>query len=76
MFHILIAEDDRNTRKLMSAILRQNGYEVLTACDGIEALQLLGTSQIDLMILDIMMPRMDGSSSLKRSEKVETWRRF
>ena len=60
MFHILIAEDDRNTRKLMSAILRQNGYEVLTACDGIEALQLLGTSQIDLMILDIMMPRMDG----------------
>ena len=60
MFHILIAEDDRNTRKLMSAILRQKGYEVLTACDGIEALQLLGTSQIDLMILDIMMPRMDG----------------
>ncbi len=60
MFHILIAEDDRNTRKLMSAILRQSGYEVLTACDGIEALQLLDTSQIDLIILDIMMPRMDG----------------
>lgn len=60
MFHILIAEDDINTRKLMSAILRQNGYEVLTARDGIEALQVLETSQIDLMILDIMMPRMDG----------------
>lgn len=60
MFHILIAEDDTNTRKLMSAILRQNGYEVLAAQDGAEALELLEASQVDLMILDIMMPRMDG----------------
>ncbi len=60
MFHILIAEDDPNTRKLMSAILRQNGYEVFAAGDGAEALALLETLQIDLMVLDIMMPRMDG----------------
>lgn len=60
MFHILIAEDDTNTRKLMAAVLRQNGYEVLCAGDGAEALALLETTQVDLLILDIMMPRMDG----------------
>ena len=60
MFHVLIAEDDTNTRKLMSAVLRQSGYEVITACDGAEAMELLETMQIDLIVLDIMMPRMDG----------------
>lgn len=60
MFHVLIAEDDTNTRKLMSAVLRQSGYEVITACDGAEAMELLETLQIDLIVLDIMMPRMDG----------------
>lgn len=60
MFHVLIAEDDTNTRKLMSAVLRQSGYEVVTACDGVEAMELLEARQIDLIILDIMMPRMDG----------------
>ena len=60
MFHVLIAEDDTNTRKLMSAVLRQSGYEVVTACDGAAAMELLETMQIDLIVLDIMMPRMDG----------------
>ncbi len=60
MFHILIAEDDANTRKLMSAVLCQNGYEVLSAKDGVEALEMMETTQVDLIILDIMMPRMDG----------------
>lgn len=60
MFHILIAEDDTNTKKLMSAVLRQNGYEVFTSGDGVEALDVMETTQIDLVILDVMMPRMDG----------------
>lgn len=66
VFHILIAEDDTNTRKLMSAVLRQSGYEVLAAGTGTEALELLETSQVDLLILDIMMPGMDGYQLTER----------
>ncbi len=60
MFNILVAEDDTNTRKLMCAVLRQNGFAAHPAEDGILALQLMETQQIDLAVLDIMMPRMDG----------------
>jgi DNA-binding response OmpR family regulator len=60
MFHILVVEDDKNTNKLMSAILRSNGYDVITAFDGMEALKKLDEQQIDLMIVDIMMPNMNG----------------
>lgn len=60
MFRILVVEDDKNTRKLMEAVLSQNGYEPVTACDGVEALDILDKKHIDLILLDIMMPRMDG----------------
>ncbi|MDF2505488.1 MAG: response regulator [Clostridium sp.] len=49
MFHILVVEDDKNTNRLMSAILRSNGYDVITAFDGMEALKKLDEQQIDLM---------------------------
>ena len=60
MFRILVVEDDKNTRKLMEAVLSQNGYEPVPACDGVEALDILDKKHIDLILLDIMMPRMDG----------------
>lgn len=60
MFQILVAEDDKNTSKLMTAILTHAGYEVHTASDGMEALELLDRQHIDLIVLDVMMPRMDG----------------
>lgn len=60
MFHILIAEDDGTLRELMSDYLGGSGYEVLQARDGAEAMALLDSNHIDLMICDIMMPRMDG----------------
>lgn len=60
MFQILIVEDDTNANKLMSAILRMNGYAVTSAFDGQEALQKLEGQQMDLIISDIMMPHMDG----------------
>ena len=60
MFQILIAEDDRNTRRLMEAVLKEHGYHPILACDGLEALKLLDTHHVDLVILDIMMPGMDG----------------
>ncbi|MDF2514166.1 MAG: response regulator [Herbinix sp.] len=60
MFHIMVVEDDPNTRKLMKTVLEQNGYETALAKDGIEALEMLDKLHVDLIVLDIMMPRMDG----------------
>lgn len=69
MFSILVAEDDRNLQKLMTAVLKQNGYNVLTAKDGIEALEILDKSHVDLIISDIMMPNMDGYSLTRALRK-------
>lgn len=60
MFQILIAEDDKNTRKLLSAILQQNNFHTILAADGQEALDLFESNHIDLAIIDIMMPKLDG----------------
>ena len=60
MFHILVVEDDKNLQKLMGTVLKQHGYQVSSASDGEEALDLLDTRHIDLMVSDVMMPRMDG----------------
>ena len=60
MFHILIVEDDKNTRKLMRAVLETERYTVSTAENGEDALAVMDKEHIDLVILDIMMPVMDG----------------
>lgn len=60
MFKILVVEDDTNTRLLMEKVLAQYGYEPIPACDGVEALEILDKKHVDLILLDIMMPRMDG----------------
>lgn len=60
MFSILVADDDKNTRLLMKAVLEAEKYKVFSACDGIEALDILEKEHIDLVVLDIMMPNMDG----------------
>lgn len=60
MFQILVADDDKNTRRLLQAVLEHDGYRVFTAGNGEEALAVLDDQHIDLVILDIMMPKMDG----------------
>lgn len=60
MFRILVVEDDVNTRKLMEAVLKSNGYLTLSAANGAEALDILDREHIDLMLVDVMMPVMDG----------------
>jgi len=60
LFHILVAEDDVNTRRLLGKILQKAGYSVYPAANGEEALGLMETQHIDLIVLDIMMPKMDG----------------
>ncbi len=60
MFQILVVEDDKNARLLMSTVLTRCGYEPILACDGVEALEILDHKHVDLIVLDVMMPRMDG----------------
>lgn len=60
MFHILVAEDDKSAARLMKAVLKHAGYEVLEAGNGAEALALMDVRHVDLIVLDVMMPEMDG----------------
>lgn len=60
MFHILVADDDKNTRLLLKAVLETENYSVVTAENGEEALAALDSHHIDLVVLDVMMPKMDG----------------
>lgn len=60
MFRILVVEDDRGIRALMEDALTDAGYEPILACNGLEALDVLDKKHIDLTILDIMMPKLDG----------------
>ncbi len=65
MFNILIADDQPNIRRLYEYTLEKNGYRPFVAADGEEALKVLGEQHIDLVILDIMMPKLDGYGCLK-----------
>lgn len=71
MFNILVVEDDKNLQKLMIAVLKQNGYNVSIATDGLKALEIIDTTHVDLIICDIMMPNMDGytlTDTLRKSD--------
>ena len=63
---ILVADDEQNILKLVQMNLERQGYKVVTAPDGREALKLLETMQPDLLVLDVMMPYVDGFEVLKR----------
>ncbi|MDS0525234.1 response regulator transcription factor [Clostridium sp. SHJSY1] len=60
MFNIMVVEDNANTRKLMKTVLLENSYKPILAKDGLEALDILDKQHVDLIVLDIMMPNMDG----------------
>ncbi len=69
MFNVLIVEDDKNTRKLMTVFLKKNNFNPFSAENGQVALQILENNHIDLMIVDVMMPVMDGFELLKEIQK-------
>jgi CheY-like chemotaxis protein len=57
---LLVVEDDASIREMIELVLDSEGYEVVTATDGAEALALLGQKRPDLILLDMKMPGMDG----------------
>lgn len=63
---LLLAEDEQSLSKALTAILEHNGYTVDVVYDGVEALEYLEMGEYDGVILDIMMPRMDGMTALQK----------
>jgi DNA-binding response OmpR family regulator len=68
---ILIVEDEEIMRKSLAEALKSSGFEALTAADGEEGLQMALTNHPDMMLVDIMMPKMDGIAMLKEIRKDE-----
>lgn len=62
---VLVAEDDRSLNRLMCTVLKNDGYAVFSVFDGQEALETLEGNHIDLIVTDVMMPRLDGYDLLK-----------
>ena len=70
MAKILVCDDDKEIVEAIEIYLTQDGHQVLEAYDGIEAVEILKKESVDLLIMDIMMPRMDGiRATLKIREK-------
>lgn len=63
---ILIVDDEPRYLRLLEANLRTEGYEVVTAQDGLQAIEVFSSQPIDLVLLDIMMPRLDGFATTQR----------
>jgi len=70
--HILVIEDDASVRTLLDKSLRARGYQVTTADDGLAGLTMLERLSPDLIIVDIMMPRLDGMTFVKAIKGNET----
>ena len=62
MAQILVVEDEQNMQEIIVEYTKRGGHSCLTADDGIDALTILKNTPVDLMILDVMMPHMDGFS--------------
>lgn len=69
VYHILIVEDDKEIREGIEIYLRNQGYEVYQAADGVEGLEQMEKKEIHLAIVDVMMPRMDGITMIMRARE-------
>ena len=63
---VLVVDDDREIVKAIAILLEQEGYEVFRAYDGMQALDVLAREQVQLVLMDVMMPRLDGLSAVMK----------
>lgn len=73
MATVLVVDDDPDVRQLVEMKLRLDGIETLTATNGVEALDMLEKAHIDLVVLDVMMPVMDGIETCSRIRKIDAF---
>ena len=69
---VLIVDDEKTIRDFVRKNLEVRGFRAIVASHGIEALEIFNTQNIDLVILDLMMPRMDGLETTRRIRQVST----
>jgi DNA-binding response OmpR family regulator len=69
---ILVVDDEPRYRRLLEANLLTEGYQVFTATDGVEAVEFHSSNPLDLILLDVMMPRMDGFTACQRIRQYST----
>jgi len=69
--NIMVVEDDRLNRALLSKVLRQEGYQVLEACDGDMALKILQAFPCDLVITDFLMPILNGIEFVRQLRSLQ-----
>ena len=70
MYHILVCDDEKDIVSALTIYLRGDGYRVFTAANGREALDIVAREDIHLVLLDVMMPEMDGITALARLRQV------
>lgn len=70
MANILIVEDEKNMQDIIAAYMQRGGHTCFTADDGVDALMVLKNNPMDLMILDVMMPHLDGFSVCKMAREM------
>lgn len=75
-YKILLVEDEENLRELLKYQLENAGYQVITAKDGLEALSLARKHNIDLIILDLMLPKLDGYTVCRLLKFSEQYRKI
>ena len=69
MYKILVVDDERNIRELIKKYAKYEGHTVECACNGIEAIEKVKENQYDIVVMDIMMPELDGFSAVKEIRK-------
>ena len=71
---VMVIDDDKNAVKFLSVLLSENGYEPIVAYDGREGLQKIGENDVDLIVLDVMMPKKTGFVLFKELKKKDEYK--
>ena len=71
MYRILVVEDEENIREVIKEYAEFEGHQVSEACDGMQAIEMVKNNDYDIIIMDVMMPRLDGYSACKEIRKIK-----
>ena len=71
MYKILVVDDEENIREVIKEYAEFEGHQVSEACDGMQAIEMVRNNDYDIIIMDIMMPRLDGYSACKEIRKIK-----
>ena len=70
MYRILVVDDEENIREVIKEYAEFEGHQVSEACDGMQAIEMVKNNDYDIIIMDVMMPRLDGYSACKEIRKI------